>query len=245
MKDFPKYDDFKDCLVAFIDILGFDKKVRSIDCESKFSEISILLDTLQKTAKNFSKNNNIFYEYEFTAISDSIIITVPFNNPICTIGMLIILHNLQYELLATNFKTLLRGYITRGNVYHKNNLLFGEGYSKAYRGESKIQGAPRIVLDPKVVKDAKSVIETTQNIEKHISVLEYLIEDQDDNFYFIDYLKPIGFQAKLTKQQLTEERESIKNFIYYSLKQYENEHNIKSKYQWLENYFNNTDKYFK
>jgi len=243
MNNLPKYNDFKDSLVAFIDILGFNEKVLNINSENDFSYISNLLYSLQETAKNYSEDNSIFNEYEITAISDSLIISVPYNNPICTYGMLVILHNLQYELLATNFKTLIRGYIARGKVYHKNGFIFGEGYSKAYEGERTILGAPRIVLDKIIVQEGKKIIASNKN-KTNLSAFDYILEDKLDGNYFIDYLNPIGRQLGLSKIQLLEERNSIKLFIEASLIEFSNNEKIKSKYEWLENYFYNCEKYY-
>lgn len=243
MNNLPKYNDFKDSLVAFIDILGFNEKVLNINSENEFSYISNLLYSLQETAKNYSEDNSIFNEYEITAISDSLIISVPYTNPICTYGMLVILHKLQYELLATNFKILIRGYITRGKVYHKNGFIFGEGYSKAYEGERLIGGAPRIILDQIIVQEGKKIIASNKN-ENNLSAIDYILEDKLDGNYFIDYLNPIGSQLGLSKIQLLEERNSIKLFIEASLIEFSNNEKIKSKYEWLENYFYNCEEYY-
>lgn len=244
MNNLPKYNDFKDSLVAFIDILGFNEKVLNVNSENDFSYISNLLYSLQETAKKYSEDNSIFNEYEITAISDSLIISVPYSNRICTYGMLVILHNLQYELLATNFKTLIRGYITRGKVYHKNGFIFGEGYSKAYEGERSIGGAPRIVLDQIIVQEGKKIIESNKN-ENNLSAFDYILEDNLDGNYFIDYLNPIGGQSGLSKIQLLEERNSIKLFIEAALIEFYNNERIKNKYKWLENYFYNCEKYYR
>jgi len=40
--NFPKYEDFADCMVAFIDILGFDSRVRNIKSREDFFEIGKL-----------------------------------------------------------------------------------------------------------------------------------------------------------------------------------------------------------
>ena len=245
MSNLPKHSDFKDSLVAFVDILGFDKKVRDINSEEGFLKVAKLLHATKETADNFSKADGLFEEFEFTAISDSLIISVPFSNAICTLGMLQILHNIQYEILGTSFKTLVRGYITRGSIYHKNGLIFGSGYSKAYRGEGKIGGAPRIVLDSSIVKDAKEVIEKNKDVENTVTILKYLREDLSDGLYFVDYLNPIGSQEGIPKEQIKEERISINEFIEKSLKSHEDNCIIHTKYKWLENYFNITDIYFK
>ncbi|MCK4841998.1 MAG: hypothetical protein KAT04_08955 [Methylococcales bacterium] len=245
MNNLPNHEDFKDSLVAFIDILGFDNKIRDISCKDDFFEVGKLLYATKKTSDNLSRSGGILKDYKFTAISDSIIVSVPFTDPVCTVGMLSILHNLQYELLATDFKTLIRGYITKGSVYHKDGVIFGAGYSDAYKGERMIGGAPRIVVDPKIVKSGRRVVDAYDGESKMVTIFDYLSEDISDGFYFIDYLKPVGSQRELPNEQLLFERESIKEFVMQSLSKYDDVHSIRPKYKWLENYFLNSAVYFK
>jgi hypothetical protein len=243
-ENFPKFEDFTDSLVAFIDVLGFDQRARSIKDENDFFEVGNLLYTTNLIAQNLSNVGGVLENFRVTAISDSIIATVPFSDPVCTVGMLNILHNIQYEMVATNFKTLVRGYICRGPVYHKGGLLFGSGYSEAYKGEKTIGSAPRIILAPEVVNDAIRVISQYSGKEKMVTALNYLQQDNCDGFYFIDYLKPVGTQSVLPKEQLLEERAAIKSFIEEALHKYRDDHGILPKYKWLENYFYRSASYF-
>ena len=87
-------------------ILGFDSRVRNIKSSSDFFEVGKLLYTLKETEKNFNKNIDLFKNLKITAISDSVIVTMPYSDPICAMALITILHNFQYELLATSFKTL-------------------------------------------------------------------------------------------------------------------------------------------
>lgn len=243
-ESFPNIVDFKDSLVAFIDVLGFDQRVRSIKDESEFSEVGKLLYTINRTAQNISNGGGVLENYRVTAVSDSIIVTAPFSDPVCTTGMLHLLHNIQYELVATDFKTLLRGYICRGHVYHKDGLLFGSGYSNAYKGEKTIGGAPRIVLAPQVVNDAIRVINQYSGKEKMVTALDFLQSDSCDGFYFVDYLKPVGSQSVLPHNQLLEERAAIRSFIEKGLNVYREDYGVLPKYKWLENYFERSGHYF-
>jgi hypothetical protein len=241
---FPSYEDFEDSLVGFIDLLGFDQRVRAVKSSTDFFEVGKLLYTIKVTADNLNYSGDILKNFKFTAISDSLIVSVPFKDPICTVGLLHLLHNIQYELVATSFQTLVRGYINRGPIYHKDGLLFGAGYSGAYKGEGMIGNAPRIVLSPDVVKDAKRVIGNYSGKKKMITALDFLQEDKSDGFYFIDYLKPVGNQLVLPKQQLMEERNQIKEFIKDNLSKFSTDYQVLPKYKWLENYFNISSLYF-
>ena len=49
MNNIPNHEDFKDSLVAFVDILGFDNKIREISKKDDFFEIGKLLYAIKKT----------------------------------------------------------------------------------------------------------------------------------------------------------------------------------------------------
>ncbi len=243
-KDLPVYSDYKDSLVAFVDILGFNQKVKSIKNSDDFFEIGKLLCATKATADNLNNAEGILQNFKLTSVSDAIIVTVPLHDTICTTGLVQLLHNIQYELIATNFKSLIRGYISRGPVYHKNGLLFGAGYCDAYAAEKDFGGAPRIVISPNIIEDAKRVVSGYSGQEKMVSIFDFIREDSSDGFYFVDYLKPVGIPALLPKEQLINERNSVKTFIETCLDKYKRDYSIWRKYKWLENYFKESSHYF-
>ncbi len=135
----PKYEDYTDCMVAFIDILGFDSRVRSIKSKEDFFEVGKLLFALKETEKSFNKNADFFKNLTITAISDSIILTMPYHDPICAMAIITVIQKFQYDLIATSFATLLRGYLTRGHVYHKEQITPMLQKSEGFRAK-----APRV-----------------------------------------------------------------------------------------------------
>ncbi len=239
----PQYEDFIDSLVAYIDILGFDHRVKNIRNSVDFFEIGKLLFACKVNADAFNQDEGIFKNFKITAISDSIIITVPFTDPICTVGMLTLLHKFQYELLATEFQTIIRGYINRGPVYHANGLLFGAGYSNAYHGEQSIGAYPRIVCSPHIVRDARKAIDAHPNADKMTTAFDFLREDKD-GYYYVDYLKPIGGQLVLSKDQLSTERNGIEKLIASNIEEHNMNDKVRAKYKWLETYFHQTSSYY-
>ena len=58
-ENLPKFEDFTDSLVAFIDVLGFDQRARSIKDENDFLEVGKLLYTTYLTAQNLSSAGGI------------------------------------------------------------------------------------------------------------------------------------------------------------------------------------------
>lgn len=241
MLSHPKYDNYLDCIVAFIDILGFDARARNIQSEYDFNNVASLLFTLKETAIYFDTQNALLRNLNATAISDSVIFTMPFQDPTASaMSLTVILHWLQYELLQ-KYETLIRGYMTRGPVYHKDNIIFGKGYSEAFRKESEIGHAPRIIIDPSFIDEAKVAIRNAEFVDH---IFNYIIQDSCDGYYFIDYLRPVGLQASIEKEQLIVKMDKIKKFVFSNLITYKNDNKILRKYKWLNNYISLSDHYF-
>ena len=240
--DFPNAKEYKKSIVAFIDILGFNSKIKKIKNEADFYDIAKLLYALKKEADSLNKDQELFQDFTLLAVSDSLIITVPYTSPIATFGVIQMIRHIQYTLIATKFRTIVRGYITIGDVYHKDGLLFGPGYSEAYEYESKIGYAPRVVLSPNIIKDAKSKIEKTDDPSKFIrTIFDYIKKDPDDDQFYIDYLKPYGNSAggkHLPLHKQLEEMETIKSFIKKCINNFKDKVAIRQKYEWILNYHN-------
>jgi hypothetical protein len=65
-----------------------------------------------------------------------------------------------------------------------------------------------------------------------------------DGCHFIDYLKPVGLQIGIPKEELIAERKVIKAFIVNRLELYKDDEKIIRKYMWLNNYFSLTEHSF-
>ena len=125
-------------------------------------------------------------------------------------------------------KTIIRGFISEGPIYHKEGIIFGAGYSTAYECERLIGNAPRIVLAPDIIK-------------KLPNKLIFLKEDNTDGFYFIDYLNPLSDTGV---KHTTKQRQSIDEFINQKLEEFTSNLKIYPKYRWLANYFASSSHYF-
>jgi hypothetical protein len=180
----PAYEEYRDSLVAFVDVLGFDNDARNIQSEREFENISSLLFSFKQTAASYNQDRSLLKNYEMTTMSDSVVVSMPYDDSICAMSLMITLHGMQYDLLATPHRRLLRGFLTRGRVYHHNSIVFGEGYSRAYEGQGKVGHAPRIVVDPAVVQDAKEKVHAYKGTQKMAHVFKYLKQDPSDGLYF-------------------------------------------------------------
>jgi class 3 adenylate cyclase len=235
----PDYHDYQDALVAFVDILGFTHTVRSITDQATFDSVGELVAALKVHADRFNENREQLYNVTMTAVSDSVIFSIPYSEPTCASALIAMVHTLQYDLLATRFRTLVRGYIARGRVYHKNGLIFGEGYQEAYLGEQLVKGPPRVVVDPNVIATAKQVV-AAHSRPGLVSVFKHLRQDPYDHHYFVDYLSPYGTRPSVDRVDYQRERQGIEKFIQKAIYDYREKPDVCQKYEWLSWYFDET-----
>ena len=165
----------EDKFIAFVDILGFNSKVESVEgpdgtslsdlleyC-SILSQQNIMLDILEygPTICPESEYKSRDLHYEVTQVSDCVVISTE----VSPAGII----NLLYHVSACVTKLMTegmmaRGYITRGNIYHQNNQFIGTGYQealekekvvRAFRFDASKDSTPFVELNPIVVSYIK------------------------------------------------------------------------------------------
>ena len=165
---------FREKFIAYVDILGFKSKVESADAELgeslSLSQLLAMLTTLEgqkhseiiridgPTICPESLYNQRDLDYRVTQISDCVVISAE----VSPAGIIHIMGQIQgtvWKLLMQG--VMLRGYITRGNIFHEGNTFLGPGYHRALEGEKKVTafqesngdvGTPFIEIDPAVVR---------------------------------------------------------------------------------------------
>lgn len=161
---------FKDKFIAFIDILGFKDMVEATEngVGRSFDEIQALLTELGR-----EKDKDFFAEYgpqicpesaharkdldfQITQVSDCAIASCEVS-PAGAIN--IINHCWGAAIVLLTKGILIRGYITRGSIYHHANQFMGTGYHAAYEREANVtsfkrqadeKGTPFVEIDPVV-----------------------------------------------------------------------------------------------
>lgn len=167
--------EYKNRLVAFIDVLGFKNLVYSSSTEPINTYYSFLLSNFQTAV---AKRN-----FDFLLISDSIVIYS--NNDIESLSELIkLISFLQAGLLAKG--VIVRGAISHGELFvHKaNNIIVGTGLINAYNLEAEAK-YPRVIIDRSIVSKyyGNSDNAVTNNI---MGGLPYVTFDSH-NFCPLDY----------------------------------------------------------
>jgi len=239
MKIQPKrllYEDYRDALVVFADVLGMGRKILSMHDEQSFRTVASVLELLHGQARLWrSMDGRLLQDLQAAAVSDSLIISIPWQSEVGAFALIAAMHSFQYGLLLRGGR-LLRGYLARGRLYHKDEFIFGEAFIRAWRGEQGLKnGPPRIVLDPGLAA-YELEMGADRPPDGWASAFEYLRQDACDGLWFIDYLKPIGVPSTDSPQELRAAREEIREWIKNQKKVYQTDHHVSSKYHWLEQY---------
>ena len=87
---------------------------------------------------------------------------------------------IQQQLLQKNH-ILLRGTITKGEVFYDDEITFGAGIVKAYINEERAV-YPRITIAKEIVDEYVNRVGTSRTTY----VTDYLLKD-DDGLFFISY----------------------------------------------------------
>ena len=180
----PKYQEH---FVAFLDILGFKSLLKDRTCE----EIYSIFEVLHKKTQGRRNLNGVEIEaYNYirhTILSDSVIVYIKSNIDDAFAALIDICNKLQYSLANRDKPILLRGAIAIGDLYHKNDIIYGNGLSSAYLLESNLAKYPRIIFTGDTLERG---LKNTKYMFPDMEGLMRPYQEDDDALYFTDYLSP-------------------------------------------------------
>lgn len=180
----PKYQEH---FVAFLDILGFKSLLKDRTCE----EIYSIFEVLHKKTQGRRNLNGVeiqAYNYiRHTILSDSVIVYIKSNIDDAFAALIDICNKLQYSLANRDKPILLRGAIAIGDLYHKNDIIYGNGLSSAYLLESNLAKYPRIIFTGDTLERG---LKNTKYMFPDMEGIMRLYQEDDDALYFTDYLSP-------------------------------------------------------
>lgn len=175
--------ELEDSVVAFIDILGFKGLLKD---PAHFNELFKVIKNISKQNRNHEvKDGKVFPN--LTSFSDCIVLSLPLSKFEKNIGrtvnsLLGFLQQIPDSLMYGGY--LLRGGLARGEIYHKNGVVFGNALIEAYELESNKADTPRILVSEHLAKEYNKIYDPEI---KH--QCNFLSVDENDNNYYLDYLK--------------------------------------------------------
>lgn len=233
----PKWSNtvkYQERIVAFLDILGFKSMMRNTSID--ITPIAGILTSINETFfdnKKHSKAN--LGGIEITSISDSIVISIQYSIK-GSYDKLIRMVSAIITLLADH-NMVIRGGISRGPLYHSNNVVFGPAFVQAYELHEQFAVYPRCIID-KVVEDDLLILGKQKK-----GVFNYFLEDFDGMKYFDFFLYLIENIPRDERYLQTLKR--IRDLIIDNLRAFNNpkkllDLKIWGKYEWCAVRFNKT-----
>lgn len=217
--------EYREYYIAVLDILGFKNAISKYDCEeiaSVFDEINEdYTISYDKTGQPIVDKKDLHIK----VMSDTICIFVETNVHNALTALIATCDYLQVRMLRLQNPILSRGAIVRGQIYHENDILFGQGFVDAYCLEEKEAVYPRVIIDSETIETYKCYDTSGKDY-----LDKFLIKDFDGK-YISDYI--------FLFYGLNHEQNSWKNFVKYVEDKIEKESNdgIRKKYIYLRDNF--------
>lgn len=182
--------EYKDCYVAFMDLLGFKELINTRSCE----EIASIFDEIKKrdlfnlNIKGLGQQPLVSpEEIHYKVMSDSIIIFIDSSVTHALFDLILTCLYFQMRMLNMVAPVLVRGGISRGGIYYDRDVVFGQGLVNAYLLESKHAKYPRVIIPTELVEPRDLL-----DIDKDATTLlmGFLLQKFFDEYYSINYVIP-------------------------------------------------------
>ena len=237
-------ENYSDCYVAFIDILGFKNFIN--DKDTTFDKVKDLYDLLKIISNEFSSvtQSDFFTPDDMSkvvlnVISDTIVLSIE-KSQHYSLEILIFAVNIVVSNVLLNHQLLFRGAISEGNFYSKAGILFGNALVDAAILEKDRAKYPRIVIQKNVLENYLNTHKTDIETDKGINYLTELDCIAKDSLYIINYIKYIIYRLitiKKTVSEVTSLFEPIISIVEKNIKDTNNE-DVKQKNIYFAKYFN-------
>jgi hypothetical protein len=185
---------YKKSLVAYLDIIGFKKKIeKSSKSAEEADAIYQILRTHHRTTQIINKGKDAPYieltKLKATSFSDNIVISLPIMNDKTFRSFIHLVTYFQWD--TTDFNSFLRGAIVFGRICHTKEVVFGPAMVHAYELERKVSKWPRVIVDQELI-DLLS--EETRQF-----AFDYVLLRDETGLLFVDYLRYI-YLTKLAEE---------------------------------------------
>jgi hypothetical protein len=249
---------YGDCIVAYLDILGFEETVKKY-VNSNLPKDKEILGIITSAMAYATKDYNIdeFQNIELIKVkqfSDCTCFCIPdfYGNIIEAVMVSLLITRLKgFNMQFISNNLYLRGGVSPGFHHQNDNIIFSDGLIKAYKLESKKAIYPRIILDRQLIQRFKRLWTNNKEILLDFGIEKVLITDWDGTT-FINPFNPIQTMGNNIPDDLikdisvgeenfeskTAELESIfHNNVMINLQnkidQYEDNVHVQEKYLWL------------
>jgi hypothetical protein len=200
--------NYPERLRAYIDILGFRGFVASLrENSTNVTALRNILEVVHRPI-NLGVADRTALEYRTQSISDAVAISI-----VPTVqGLIELFMTVEFSamaLLASGY--FIRGAITKGRLYHDEDIVFGEALIKAYDLEQTVVRYPRIM----VTSEAASIANETDKLS---AVCRDHMRAADDGPRYLHVLYQMQRELETAKPNVDEDS-TDKFGRYYWLRQ--------------------------
>ena len=184
-------DEYKEYYIAFIDVLGFKQMIKEKTCQEVVNVYKSIksMRTLQEVIKEGGEEKSVpvipHDEIGIKVMSDSVCIYIRAELPESLFQLMFICMDFQSRMLELNPPILLRGAITKGELYSNGDILFGPGFVKSYLMEENNASVPRIII-------AKETIDEYNEKFPKRKVPSNMYNRDYDAFCYVEYVSAYG-----------------------------------------------------
>lgn len=236
-------------VIAFIDLLGTKEFVKKRD-----PKIINIVNKFASYAKDPALKEN---HLEVTVFSDHIAVSFPVapNNKTNLEKLSTTIFNILYECCVYAFlkEVLLRGSITIGDLYHKDQVIVGQALVDAYQLESEHAKNPRIILSEELLEliNRHTYYKEDGTLEQKIAHYSYpsmlsirsdYIDENAYEYHYLDWLE--WYREKnvtIGSSGISDEykwAKKIQPIIEKNLHHFKTDSRPLEKWKWMAAYFN-------
>ena len=187
MEDIHTENQYTNCYIAFLDLLGFKKRIKESSCEDILRIFSEMKNPLKKIYIGKENKAHLLPGPESIntkVMSDSICFWINAKAPNALYSLLSCCAIFQAKLAGLPAHVLVRGAVVKGDIYHNGeDITFGPGLTEAYLLEENSAKYPRIIL-------TRETLESGIKPESEIPPERYfdIIFCDSDEYMSINYL---------------------------------------------------------
>ena len=216
--------EYREHFVAFLDVLGFKAFIDHEECETIYK----IFETIHARSKGAMNYNGVqiqaFERIQHKILSDSVIIFIDAEIEDSFPALLTICTQLQRVLANREDPILLRGGIAKGSLYYEDDIIYGQGLTKAYLLECNLAKYPRVIFTGETLEAGQK---TTKYMFPAVERWGGDFVKDKDGLYFIDYLPGKLEEMKAYGDRLIHKCEIMLNRL--------TDASLREKYLWLRN----------
>lgn len=221
-------------VVLFLDILGFGELV---SVSSKEIDKIVKIQQAIQTIRNVFEITQTTHERTVTQFSDSIVVSFLITEKGEVAFLLSKIQKLLKSLIPLGI--ICRGAITKGEMIHDKEFMFGPAFIEAFKLETKSAFYPRVILiDESIIEIGVKYYgyHPADDEEFEKSEIKSTLSKDFDGFYYVNYINEETMQeiSKEGKEYVSQ----LADFISTRLKNYEDNPNVSQKYEWMREKYN-------